>query len=110
MGKLRNYTMLQKHGFFGQYFDIKAGHQQRLVQVAKDSCRFLKKMGNTNPLPHELEAFLEIDLSISSAFTDLIVALCGQSSLKPQDKFWKDDFLPIVALYLVDNEWDDIVN
>ncbi len=101
--------MLQKHGFFGKYFDLKAGHQQRLVQVAQDSYRFLKKMGNTNPLPHELEGFLVIDLSISSAFTELVVALCGQSSLKPQDKFWEEDFLPIIAGFLVDNEWDDII-
>src|SRR5260370_36891262 len=110
MGTLRNYRMLQDHGFFGKYFDLTAGHQQRLVQVAKDSYGFLKKMGNTSPLPQELEAFLEIDLSISSAFTELVVALCGQSTPQPHDKFWQEDFLPVAACFLVDNEWDDIVS
>jgi hypothetical protein len=104
-----DYQTLQKYGFFSKYYDAKAGHQKKLVQVARDSYAFLRS-GKTNLLPDELEDLLEIDLSVSVDFKEFIVALCNSSTPNTNDAFWENIFLPSVARFLVDNEWDDIVN
>lgn len=104
-----DYRRLQDHGFFAKYYDPQLAHQKDLILAAKDSYQFLKKMGTT-PLPDEVEDLLEIDLSFRKAYEDLIRDLAKSSGPKLDDGFWKDVFLPSVARFLVDNEWDDIVS
>lgn len=106
-----DYGFLQAHEFFGQYFDIATGFQKRLIQLAKESFQDLKQVSNLDPEPIEVAVGLEIDLTGSVVFKDLVVALCKHINFpNPDDSYWPEFFAGPVARFLVDNEWDDIIN
>lgn len=106
-----DYSFLQTHGFFGQYLDPSSGYQRRLIELARESFQDLKQVSNIIPQESEFALILEVDLIGSFVFKDLVVELCTKINFPgPNDPYWPDFFAGPVARFLVDNEWDEIVN
>jgi hypothetical protein len=102
-----NSIFLNSWGFTGLY----SVYRDRLLTISKGTFRRLKSNSSLIPDSLDLAPHLEIALIISVVFADIVADLCTRSGVPgPNDPFWPYYFAEPVAQFLIDLEWQDIVN
>ena len=100
-------SFLRSYGFLNLYDQYK----DRLLTLAKGCYRVLEQISHLRPNPDEIDLILEMVLTGSSVFAEIVVDLCTKIGLpNPKDPYWPEFFAGSVARCVTFREWPDIAS
>ena len=102
-----DHAFLQTHDFY-KYYDA---YRDRLLVIAKQNFNQLKILSQLAPSSVICELALEVALTGSTVFADIVIDHCQAISYPaPQDPYWCQYFAGPIARYVTSLEWTDITS
>jgi hypothetical protein len=84
-------------------------YRQRLLAIARGTYQRMKRRSGISLLPDDCEMLLELALTSSVVFADIVADLCRIINFpNPRDRCWPEFFAGPIARYVTAYEWQDI--